>query len=120
MRERVQLPPPAAEGERGERGKTGPSAFDVAREAGFRGSVAQWVESLKGAKGEPGTPGKHGEKGAAGRAAMPMLPTSAQFERDPDNKLTTRMLVNFPSGVIEVTPERDDEGFMFMARFAPI
>ena len=118
MRDRFQQV--AAEGEPGERGKPGKSAYDVAREAGYRGTLAQWLVSLKGGQGDRGERGLRGEKGEDGAPAMPMLPTSAEFVRDPDTHLTALMVVNFPVGQIEVTPQRDADGFMYAARFEAI
>ena len=42
------------------------TAFDLAVEHGFRGSVADWLESLRGARGEKGGRGDDGVNGKAG------------------------------------------------------
>lgn len=42
------------------------TAFDLAVESGFRGSVADWIESLKGARGARGERGETGLNGKAG------------------------------------------------------
>lgn len=42
------------------------TAFDLAVENGFRGSVADWIESLKGARGAKGDRGEDGLNGKAG------------------------------------------------------
>lgn len=44
----------------------GKSAYELAQEAGFAGSVSEWLESLKGEPGEQGAPGERGEKGEPG------------------------------------------------------
>lgn len=57
-------------------GKDGLSAYEIAKENGFVGTVAEWLESLKGVDGQPGkdgidgkdgTDGKDGKDGADGR-----------------------------------------------------
>lgn len=48
-------------------GKDGLSAYEIAKENGFVGTVAEWLESLKGADGLPGKDGKDGRDGADGR-----------------------------------------------------
>lgn len=45
-------------GDPGEQGEQGLSAYQVAINAGFSGSVSQWLESLVGAKGDTGDKGK--------------------------------------------------------------
>lgn len=45
-------------GEKGEPGEQGLSAYQVAVNAGFSGSVNQWLASLVGPKGDTGDPGK--------------------------------------------------------------
>lgn len=42
------------------------TAFDLAVENGFRGSVAQWLESLRGGRGQKGDQGAPGVNGKAG------------------------------------------------------
>lgn len=44
----------------------GKSAYELAQEAGFAGSVSEWLASLKGEPGEPGRDGAPGEKGEKG------------------------------------------------------
>ncbi len=49
--------------------ENGKSAYDIAVENGFTGSVAEWLESLKGddgAKGDDGDKGEKGDQGANG------------------------------------------------------
>ena len=53
----------------GVKGDTGKSAYEVAVDNGFDGTVEEWLESLNGADGAPGPqgiPGERGEKGAPG------------------------------------------------------
>lgn len=50
-------------------GSEGKSAYDLAKEQGFSGTLTEWLESLKGDKGDKGEPGEKGdtgEKGATG------------------------------------------------------
>ncbi len=47
-------------------GADGKSAYQLAVENGFDGSVSEWLESLKGEKGEQGTPGTNGRDGVNG------------------------------------------------------
>ena len=47
-------------------GTDGKSAYQVAVDAGFSGTEAEWLASLKGEKGEPGIQGPKGEIGPVG------------------------------------------------------
>lgn len=47
-------------------GKDGLSAFEIAKENGFVGTAAEWLESLKGADGLPGKDGRDGADGRDG------------------------------------------------------
>lgn len=58
---------PGAAGATGATGATGKSAYDIALENGFEGTVTEWLESLKGEKGEKGEDGKNGQNGADGQ-----------------------------------------------------
>ncbi|MBO5318890.1 MAG: hypothetical protein J6B01_03670 [Ruminococcus sp.] len=48
-------------------GKDGLSAYEIAKENGFVGTVAEWLESLKGADGLPGKDGVNGKNGVDGK-----------------------------------------------------
>ena len=48
-------------------GKDGLSAYEIAKENGFMGTVAEWLESLKGADGLPGKNGIDGKNGTDGK-----------------------------------------------------
>ncbi len=48
-------------------GKDGLSAYEIAKENGFVGTVAEWLESLKGADGLPGRDGIDGKNGTDGK-----------------------------------------------------
>lgn len=48
-------------------GKDGLSAYEIAKENGFVGTVAEWLESLKGSDGLPGKDGVDGKNGKDGR-----------------------------------------------------
>lgn len=51
------------------RGPQGKSAYDIAVENGFEGTMEEWIVSLKGEQGIPGTKGDPGEKGEPGQDA---------------------------------------------------
>lgn len=48
-------------------GKDGLSAYELAKENGFVGTLAEWLESLKGADGLPGKNGIDGKNGTDGK-----------------------------------------------------
>ena len=50
----------------GANGKDSRSAYEIAIENGFVGTVAEWLESLKGRDSKDGLPGKDGKDGADG------------------------------------------------------
>ena len=54
------------QGPKGERGPQGNSAYDIAVEYGFEGTVKEWIESLKGDQGPVGPQGEQGPKGEQG------------------------------------------------------
>lgn len=49
--------------------KTGLSAYELAVENGFTGTLAEWLASLKGKDGENGVDGKNGVNGSDGKSA---------------------------------------------------
>ena len=51
----------------GGNGANGLSAYELAVQNGFRGTLAQWLESLKGKDGRDGIDGKDGKDGADGQ-----------------------------------------------------
>lgn len=53
---------PLLKGDRGEKGENGLSAYQIAQQAGFRGTETDWLLSLKGQKGDTGLPGKDAPK----------------------------------------------------------
>lgn len=53
----------ACKGEPGDSGTPGKSAYEIAVEQGFEGTVEEWLESLKGKDGYNGLPGQDGEDG---------------------------------------------------------
>ena len=55
-----------AKGDTGEKGDNGESAYDLAVENGFQGSITEFLESLKGEKGDTGLQGEKGEPGEQG------------------------------------------------------
>ena len=65
----TQLLKKLSEMQTGANGKDGRSAYEIATENGFVGTVAEWLESLKGRNGidgKDGLPGKDGKDGADG------------------------------------------------------
>ena len=65
----TQLLKKLSEMQAGANGKDGRSAYEIAIENGFVGTVAEWLESLKGRDGidgKDGLPGKDGKDGADG------------------------------------------------------
>lgn len=57
-------------GDPGEDGADGKSAYDLAVENGFNGSISEWLASLKGEKGDRGEKGETGVKGADGKDGL--------------------------------------------------
>lgn len=51
----------------GKEGANGKSAYELAQEQGYKGTLAQWLESLKGEDGEDGEDGEPGEDGKDGK-----------------------------------------------------
>lgn len=56
-----------ATGATGATGADGKSAYDIAKDNGFEGTVEQWLESLHGADGADGTNGTNGTDGTNGK-----------------------------------------------------
>ncbi|MCM1269804.1 MAG: hypothetical protein NC247_04140 [Ruminococcus flavefaciens] len=63
----TQLLQKIAEIQAGVNGKNRLSAYEIAVENGFVGTVSEWLESLKGADGLPGKDGINGTNGADGK-----------------------------------------------------
>lgn len=57
------------DGEKGERGEDGLSAYELAKQKGFNGSLTDWLKSLKGEKGQSGSDGTDGKQGERGLSA---------------------------------------------------
>lgn len=53
------------------------SAYEVAKQNGYVGTEAQWLESLHGPKGDDGAPGKDGADGASAGFGTPMASVDA-------------------------------------------
>ena len=60
-------------------GGLGKSAYEIAKEHGFKGTEAEWLESLKGPMGPEGPMGPQGEKGEQGEVG-PQGPQGIQGE----------------------------------------
>ena len=63
----TQLLKKLSEMQTGANGKDGRSAYEIAKENGFVGTVAEWLESLKGRDGIDGKDGKDGADGLPGK-----------------------------------------------------
>ena len=57
---------PGVDGTDGTDGVDGLSAYDLAVEAGFEGSLEEWLDSLRGVNGRDGAPGQDGKDGEQG------------------------------------------------------
>ena len=57
---------PGVDGTDGTDGVDGLSAYDLAVEAGFEGSLEEWLDSLRGVNGKDGAPGQDGKDGEQG------------------------------------------------------
>jgi len=62
----TQLLQKIAEIQAGVDGKDGLSAYEIAKENGFSGTVSEWLESLKGIPGKDGVNGENGQDGKDG------------------------------------------------------
>lgn len=58
--------PMGAQGPEGQAGENGKSAYQIAVDNGFVGTVSEWLSSLKGEKGLRGNDGAQGEQGVRG------------------------------------------------------
>lgn len=67
-------------GDKGDTGDQGPSAYQVAVNAGFSGSVNQWLASLVGPKGDKGDVGATGPQGLSGLATV-SLPNGSDINQ---------------------------------------
>lgn len=56
-----------ADGKDGKDGQNGKSAYEIAVENGFTGTVEEWLNSLKGKDGQNGTNGRDGQDGQNGK-----------------------------------------------------
>ncbi len=62
---------PGIDGTNGVDGVHGLSAYDLAVEAGFEGSLEEWLDSLRGVNGRDGAPGQDGQDGEDGKDGAP-------------------------------------------------
>lgn len=58
------------DGEKGDTGEDGLSAYELAKQEGFNGSLTDWIKSLKGEKGEKGQSGSDGLDGKQGERGL--------------------------------------------------
>ena len=86
-------------GEKGDKGDTGAtgangkSAYELAVDNGFTGTLQEWLDSLKGAAGAPGTPGAAGAAGAPGSSV-----TVVSVEKTGTNGLVDTYTITFSDG----------------------
>jgi hypothetical protein len=57
--------------QKGDAGTNGKSAYELAVQLGYGGTLNQWLETLKGAPGTPGTNGTNGSNGTNGTNGVP-------------------------------------------------
>ena len=88
----TQLLQKIAEIQSGVNGKDGLSAYEIAVENGFVGTVSEWLESLKGAEG---LPGKDGVNGTDGRDGVDGIDGKTVELRVYNNELQYRWLDSF-------------------------
>lgn len=69
-------------------GKDGLSAYEIAVENGFVGTISEWLESLKGADGLPGKDGKNGVDGKDG-----VTPDMSEYPKiaDMENRIAAQI-----------------------------
>lgn len=58
------------DGDKGEKGEDGLSAYELAKQEGFNGSLTDWIKSLKGEKGDRGQSGSDGLDGKQGERGL--------------------------------------------------
>lgn len=87
-------------GTNGTNGVDGKSAYQLAVDAGFVGTEAQWIASLKGEKGDTGAQGIQGEQGIQGLKGDKgdpgdLIRPDPSFTYDTEGNLTN---VDYPDG----------------------
>ena len=124
-----------------DKGDDGKSAYELAVQQGYTGTLSAWLESLKGDKGDTGATGPAGPAGAPGKDGVGMDITGATVGQiakitavDTDGKPTAWSPVNMPSGggetwelirdftltddVVQVTVNLDENGKPFRLKKA--
>lgn len=66
LKEKLENLDRGTKGEQGEKGADGLSAYDLAVQRGYSGTLSEWLKSLKGEAGERGKTGKAGRDGKDG------------------------------------------------------
>ncbi len=66
------------------RGAQGFSAYDIAVQGGYTGTITQWVASLKGIQGDKGFPGATGAQGTPGTGTVTTPVLSKNFYKNPE------------------------------------
>ena len=67
-------------------GGLGKSAYEIAKEHGFKGTEKEWLDSLKGERGEKGEQGPKGEKGDQGEVG-PQGPQGEKGDQGPEGPM---------------------------------
>ena len=67
-------------------GGLGKSAYEIAKEHGFKGTEKEWLDSLKGERGEKGEQGPKGDKGDQGEVG-PQGPQGEKGDQGPEGPM---------------------------------
>lgn len=92
------------DGADGKNGLGGRDAYEIAKEFGFAGTKAQWVESLKGKDGDPGRDGRDGKEGPAGRDGLRIEPLP---DLDPKERYARGTYACYRGGLIRAQRATD-------------
>ena len=92
----TQLLKKLSEMQTGATGKDGRSAYEIATENGFVGTVAEWLESLKGMNGVDGKDGKDGADGLPGKDGV-----SPDLTNYPDNDAVKALVQDVVQPLLE-------------------
>lgn len=91
------------QGPKGDKGDPGSSAYQLAQDSGFKGTLNEWLQSLKGPKGDPGAEGPQGPKGETGLqgAAGKDAPKVTSVDLNADK---TQLVFTFDDGSTKSVP----------------
>ena len=88
------------------KGDPGKSAYQIARQNGFNGTIEEWLASLHGETGPQGEKGETGAQGATGKSAYQVALNNG-FVGTEEEWLAS---LHGKDGVITVTEEQDIHG----------